>query len=391
MVPPRYGSGLVGGAENLVGALARKADAAGMDIEIATTCAASTSTWANELPAGESVEHGLCVRRFEVSARDAARHGQLASILANGGRLSTFEETDLMATSVWSEDLQAFIDREGPGYDAIVFAPYLFGTTFWGAQAWPGKTAIIPCLHDEPYAYLPSVQAVLRSSAVLMFNAGGEERLARRLLGDDITGRVVGMGFDPPARAPEPGFSERYGLGKYVLYAGRLEEGKRVDVAAEYFAAFARRHDPALKMVMIGAGSWRPPPEVADNVVVLGFLSADEKRAAMAEAVALVNPSELESFSIVILEAWLEQTPVLVAAGSEVMADHCADSGGGLTFSDEQSFHRAMLALLESKTARDDLGDRGRAYVEQRYGWAAVLDRFEAALACVSSSPAARH
>ena len=36
-------------------------------------------------------------------------------------------------------------------------------------------------------------------------------------------------------------FAERHGLGKYFLYAGRLEEGKRVHVAARYVADFARR------------------------------------------------------------------------------------------------------------------------------------------------------
>lgn len=383
MVPPRYGSELVGGAENLMGALARHASGAGMDVEVATTCASDNETWANRLTPGETVEDGIPVHRFAVSPRDAGRHAHLAGELVRRGALPPLDEADFLATSVWSEDLQRFIDREGPDYDAILFAPYLFGTTYWGAQAWPERTAVIPCLHDEPYAYLPSMQAVLKSAGVLLFNAPGEERLARRLLGD-VRGAVVGMGFDPPAEPAAPGFAERHGLGRYVLYAGRLEQGKRVHVAAEYFADFARRHDPTLKLVMIGNGSWRPPEDAAGFVEVIGFVSPDDKRAAMAEAVALVNPSELESFSIVLLESWLEGTPALVAAGSEVMADHCKDAGGGLTFSDQRSFDEALERMLFSDEERRTMGQSGLAYVRDRYAWPQVINRLEAALSQLS-------
>ena len=383
MVPPRYGSELVGGAENLMGALARHAAAAGMDVEVATTCAADTATWANRLPAGETLEGGLVVRRFPVTPRDARRHGQLATQLAHGAGLSALDEADLLATSVWSEELQRFIDRHGRDFDAILFTPYLFGTTFWGAQSWPERTAIIPCLHDEPYAHLKCVQEVLRAVPLLLYNARGEQRLAQRLLGS-TGGVVVGMGFDTPAAPAVPGFARRHGLGEYVLYAGRLEEGKRVDVAARYVADFARRHDSNIKLAVIGSGPWEPAPEIADSVEMLGFVSADEKRSAMAEAVALVNPSELESFSIVLLEAWLEGTPAIVAAGSEVMADHCSDSGGGFTFRDQPDFDRALLTLLDSPGDRVAMGERGREYVESRYSWSKVMSRFEQALSAFS-------
>ena len=380
MVPPRYGSQLVGGAENLVGALAQKAAHAGMEVEVATTCAADNETWANLLPPGESAEDGIRVHRFPVAPRDERRHAQLAGELTRRGTLSVLNEIDFMATSVWSEGLQRFIDREGQDFDAVVLAPYLVGTTFWGAQAWPNRTAIIPCLHDEPTAHLPSVQAVLRSAATLLFNTAGEERLAGRLLGP-VRGTVVGMGFDPPLVPADTTFAKRHGLERYVLYAGRLEHGKRVHIAAQYVADFAKRHDPSLRLVVIGNGSWQPPADLADFVCLTGFVDHEEKRAAMAGAIALVNPSERESFSIVLLESWLEGTPVIVAAGSEVMADHCDESGGGLTFSDGASFATALAVYMNDEEARRNAGERGRAYVMDRYEWDGVLTRFRTALA----------
>lgn len=379
MVPPRHGSDLVGGAENHLAALAHHARDDGWSVEVATTCAMDNERWANVLPEGETIEDGLRVHRFAVSPRDELRHRDLARHLAVHGSLNALDEVELMATSVWSEGLQQFIDQEGPGYDAIVFAPYLLGTTFWGAQSWPERTAIMPCLHDEPYAYLPSVQRVLRSVRTLMFNAPGEERLIRRLLGP-VRGSIVGMGFDAPDEPADAGFAARHGLGRYVIYVGRLEEGKRVHVAAERVADFARRHDADLRLVLIGRGSWRPSEEVAPYVKLLGFLPEDEKRAALAGATALVNPSELESLSIVLLESWLEGTPAIVAAGSEVMADHCAISGGGFTFTGQADFDVALLRLLGEPGVRADMGRRGRYYVQTEYSWAPVMERMEETL-----------
>lgn len=385
MVPPRYGSDLVGGAENLVGALARRAHAAGWHVDIATTCAVDNERWANTRPPGETVEDGLVVRRFPVSPRDERRHHELAGRLNEQGTLSALDEVDLLSTSVWSEDLQQFIDTEAPGYHAVVFAPYLLGTTFWGAQSWPERTAIIPCLHDEPQAHLPSVQRVLRGASTLLFNAPGEERLARRLLGH-TGGAIVGMGFDTPTGAADATFATRHGLDRYVVYMGRLEEGKRVHIAAQYVADFARRYDDRLRLVVVGRGSWQPSEEVAPYVTRVGFLPEDEKRAALAGAVALVNPSELESLSIVLLEGWLEGTPAIVAAGSEVMRDHCTTSRGGFTFTSQAEFDRALSQLLGDGSLRAEMGARGRDYVHAEYAWTPVLGRLERALAPMARS-----
>lgn len=363
-----------------MGALARESARRGMHVEVATTCAASNETWRNELPEGTSHEDGLTVHRFAVTPRDDFRHAQLMNRLTTAGALSALDEADLMATSVWSEGLQRFIDREGERYDAIVFTPYLFGTTFWGAQSWPERTFVIPCLHDEPHAHLPSVQRMLGSVRGLLFNAPGEQRLAERLLGR-VNGAVVGMGFDPPGTAADGTFGARHGLARYLVYAGRLEQGKRVHVAAAYVADAAKRYAADLRLVLIGAGSWEPGPDTSEYVVNLGFVSEDEKRAALAGAVGLVNPSAMESLSIVLLESWLEGRPALVAAESEVMADHCAASGGGLTFADQASFDAGLQELLADDDAATQRGLNGQAYVLSSYGWDSVMARFEAAIA----------
>lgn len=375
MVVPRFGPAVVGGAETLVRGLALHARGPDDVVEVATTCADDHRRWANVLPAGEHHDEGVLVRRFPVSPREERRHARLHARLLAGGRLSYLEEQELLATSVWSRQLDAFIDREGAGYDLIVCAPYLFGVAFWAAQVHPERTALILCLHDEPYAYLDAVGAMVAGVRGCVFNSPGEERLARRLF-RVRAGGVVGAGISPPEGPAPTGFAAAHRLGRFVLYAGRIEEGKRVHVAAAHMARYRRERRSDVVLAMIGAGTWRPPARHADAVRLVGFVGEDEKRAAYAAAAALVNPSELESLSLVLLEAWREGTPALVAAGSEVMRDHCARSGGGLVFDDYEQFAAGLDRILGDREEARAMGAAGRDYVAREYGWPAVRERF---------------
>jgi glycosyltransferase involved in cell wall biosynthesis len=384
-VPPRFAPDLAGGAENLIRGLALSCRDAGCHVEVATTCATDNERWLNALPVGTSVDEGIEVHRFAVDRRNVHRHRRLVQRLEREGTLDALDAADLLGTSVWSSTLQRFIDQRGPDFDAIVFAPYLFGTTFWGAQSWPERTIVIPCLHDEPMAYLPPVRNVLRSAAALALNSRGEQALAERILGP-VRGGIVGLGFTAPDGPAPSGFAERHGLGRYFLYAGRIEQGKRVDVAARHVAALARRTDPSLRLAVIGRGSWRPTPDVAPFVRMIGFVDDDEKRSAMAGAVALVNPSEAESLSIVLLEAWLEETPALVATGSEVMVDHCTRSGGGVAFGTEEEFVEAARGIIGNPDKAHAMGRRGHDYVLSEYSRGEVTRRFLRMIAGLGAS-----
>ena len=379
-VPPRYGPGVVGGAERLIRGLATSARDAGCHVEVATTCAVDNETWANALPSGTVDDDGIKVHRFPVSPRDGHRHQHLLGRLLRGEMLSELDAADLMATSIWSAGLQGFVDAHGADVDAIVFAPYLFGTTFWGAQSWPEKTIVVPCLHDEPQAYLPAVQRVLQGVARLAFNSPVEQRLANKALGA-VRGAVVGLGFDEPSAPPPPTDLP----GRYFVYAGRIEEGKRVHVAAANVAALAAETGENVRLIIIGSGSWRPPDGMRPHVEVRGFVTDDEKRAIMSGAIGLVNPSELESLSIVLMESWLEGRPALVAHGSEVMRDHCVESGGGFTFEDQADFINRARLLLNDPDAAARMGRAGHDYVLRTYGRAEVTRRFLALVDEVTS------
>jgi glycosyltransferase involved in cell wall biosynthesis len=377
-VVPRFGPEIVGGAEMLARGLLARALPDDWTADVATSCAVNHETWENVLPAGEFPEDGLLVRRFPVGSRDATRYDELhAAVLS--GEVTYSDEVEWLANSVWSPELMEFLERKADSYDLVIFSPYLFGTTVWGAQVAPSLSALMPCLHDEPYARLETVKAVMESVRGCLFNSPAEETLARRLY-SVRAGQFVGMGYDEPLGPPTVEFAQPRGLESFVVYAGRIEEGKRVQVAVEYAVRYAAERQNAPKLVLIGSGSYQVPEEADGVVVHAGFVTEEEKRAAYSEAVVLVNPSHMESLSLVLMEAWLEETPSLVADGSPVLREHRDRSGGGFVFDSYESYRDALDRLRDDPKLGAEMGEAGRRYVLEEYGWPVVRQRFRKAL-----------
>jgi glycosyltransferase involved in cell wall biosynthesis len=377
-VVPRFGEAVVGGAETLVRALATHATPDSWRAEVATTCAVDHETWENVLPTGTTTEAGIAVHRFPVGARNPSRYEQLHPLILNG-TARYGEQVEWLAQSVWSPDLDVFLDEHGPEYDLVLLSPYLFGVTVWGVFVHPERSALVPCLHDEGYARLEPIRQAFETARGCIFNTGAEARLAANLYNLRAAAEV-GMGFDPPAAPPRAKFAEARGLGDFVLYAGRLELGKRVDVAAEYAVQYAAERSDAPRLVLAGRGSYRAPEWARDVVFEAGALEGEERRAVRAEALALVVPSVLESLSIVLLETWLERTPALVAGDSPVLKEHCQASGGGFTFDTYEEYRDGLDRLREDPALRSRMGETGRTYVAEKYNWPAVRERFASAV-----------
>ena len=77
--------------------------------------------------------------------------------------------------------------------------------------------------------------------------------------------------------------------------------------------------------------------------------------------------SHLESFSIVVMESWLLEVPVLVNSESEILRAHCNRSNAGLYYSDQDSFSATMDYLLANPDKRVKMGVNGKHYVEKNY------------------------
>lgn len=381
-VVPRYGTGVVGGAETLARGLAERLVLEGADASVFTTCADNHFTWENVLPEGAGRDGGVSVRRFRTNPRRVDLFHSIQGRIAEGFSVPIEDQMTWLAEGVNSDGLLDALAREIDRFDAVFLLPYLFGTTFWAARVAGRKSILVPCLHDEPYARLPVFRLLFESVGGFVFNAEAEKRLAERLFG--LGGRpsgVAGLGFDPEP----PGNGERFrrdrGLGEdYLLYFGRKEEGKGVLVLVDWFMKARRRGCLKGTLVLAGDGKAALPADARGLVLDLGFLAPEEKRDAVAGARTVCQLSRNESFSIVLMESWLQGTPVIVHAGCPVTREHCESSGGGLWAANAAEFAEAAARIGRDRDLRAAMGRAGRAYVLSNYGWDAVMGRVSGVL-----------
>ncbi|HEX2500795.1 MAG TPA: glycosyltransferase family 4 protein [Methylomirabilota bacterium] len=382
-VAPWYGRDIAGGAEAECRATARALQGRGVPVEILTTCARDhASPWTDHHPDGVTEEDGLVVRRFKVRPRDPERYGRLQWRLDLGGVLTSFEEEDFVRESVNSNDLYAYLAAERDRY-WYAFIPYCFGTTWEGALVAPERSLLIPCLHDEPFARLKWTRRVLRVVRAACFHVPAERELAESLAGPDPERfRLVGEGVDPPPTGDGERFRRTYRvLDPFVLYAGRKAAEKNTPLLVEYFARYKLTHPRSrLKLVLVGPGGVRIPGRLSADILDLGFVSAQDKADAYAATLALCQPSLLESFSLVMMEAWLARAPALVHGRCRVTRDHCLASNGGLYFEDYFEFVEALEVLARDDALRRRMGEAGRAYVLAHYTWDRVTDNYLAVL-----------
>ncbi|MBI2437768.1 MAG: glycosyltransferase family 4 protein [Lentisphaerae bacterium] len=382
-VCPRFAEGAtVGGVETLLKAQAQRAAAAGNRVTFLATCAQNHFTWANELPPGQRRIDGLDVIFFPVDAdRDIATFLRVQAAISRKSSVTAADELLWLKNSVNSRALCNYLRAHGAEFDWIIMGPYLFGLTFFCSQVLPAKTLLVPCLHDEGFAYTRAMREMFRSVAGCLFNTASECALARSLY--DLKPEacaVVGMGLEP-FEASSDAFARKHSLtAPYVIYAGRREEGKATPLLLDYMTLFRRRTRKDIKLVLAGSGEFTPPSELRPHLLDAGFLAEEEKHEALAGAVAFCHPSVNESFGIVILESWLARAPVLVSARCAVNLDHCRKSNGGLWFGVYPEFEEVLLALLQQESLRRALGEAGRAYVLREYAWDTIAQKFQDAL-----------
>lgn len=382
-ITPRYLPRSAGGAEVHCQLLAERVAGLGHTVEVLTTCAKDHFTWDNFFPAGEEKIRGVTVRRFPVNDdRNRDRFHEIQNRISQRQPVTPEEEMQWIEGSVVSRDLETFLKQNHSRYDFLIFIPYLFGTTFSGARLFPEKTLLIPCLHDEPFAYLRIFKELFSSVRGLMFNTRPEMELAQRLYGlseDKCT--LVSLGFEKEKSVSSELFRKKFGVkDPYILFAGRREKGKNVPLLVEYFRAYKRHNQNSLKLVLIGSGQVELLPEDKGNIFDFGYVGEEEKLSATAGALAFCQPSVNESLSIVVLQSWLHQVPALVHGVCEVTRDHCDQSNGGLYFRDYYEFEECLNYFLAHPVESKQMGKNGCAYVEKFFNWDVVLKRFETAL-----------
>ena len=375
-VVQRYGADITGGSETLARAVAERL-APEMPVTVLTTCARDYVTWRNELPAGEERRNGVDVVRFPVEEeRDLPAFNRLSEPLYVRPHSAADELAWLRRQGPYAPRLVEAVEKRKGEFDAIVFFTYLYHPTYCGLLAAPERSVLVPTAHDEPPLRFKIYDALFAAARAFAFCSGPEMELVRSRFG--LGGRpasVAGIGVEIADVADVEGFRIRHDVsGPYVLYAGRIDAGKGCLEMVAFYDRYRRDHAGAAELLLIGRLAMEAPR--VPGVRYIGYVSEEEKRAALAGARAVVCPSPFESLSIVLLEGLALGTPALASARSPVLKDHCLRSQGGLFYSSAAEFSEALDLLVREPSLRQALGENGRRYVRENYRWEAVLARY---------------
>jgi glycosyltransferase involved in cell wall biosynthesis len=388
IVVQRWAPDMVGGSEALAWQYAELLSE-DFEVDLLTSTALDYVTWANALPEGAERVGNVTVHRFATAFTRGeyffTLDRKLRADFSNGAiaeralpRWTTALQEELIKVQgPWCPGLLAHLDAHAGEYKAVVLTTYLYPTSYFVSCRFDSRKLLMaPTLHDEPAAHLPVYQRYRDRIARFLWLTNAERDLATRLWGVE-QGEVIGMTLDAATATPE---SMPY---PYLLYCGRIDALKGVDQLLAWFALYrAARPGSNLRLVLTGKDTLglRKMP----NVEFLGFVSEERKLALMAGALAFVQPSRYESFSIVALEAMAQGTPIVVNGQCGPLVEHVVASSSGSAYRDRGEFDAAIDARAAATPAqREQEAQRARAYVSNRYRREQVRKRLAAEIEAV--------
>ena len=369
----RYGKEVNGGAETLCRDLAERLTDR-YDIEVLTTKAIDYMTWRDEYVTDEEVINNVKVRRFSV---DRTRHRKAFNVInrvfKEGLLLGFMENRWLIEQGPVSKKLISFLEKHKDEYYAFVFMTYLYYPTVHGVLVAPEKSVVLPLAHDEPFLRMKIFDPVFTTPKAFLFETEEERDLVwKKFDSKHIPYKLGGAGVEVPDKVNGDDFKKKFGLDNYIIYAGRIDDGKNCPELFEFFIKHKETHNDDLKLVLIGKTVIDIPSH--PDIIPLGFVSEQDKFDGMAGAKLLVLPSKFESLSIVVLEAFSLGKPVLVNGECEVLKGHCDKSGGGFYYKDYEEFETGLTKLISNPELCDEMGEKGRRYVDERFNWKVICD-----------------
>jgi glycosyltransferase involved in cell wall biosynthesis len=229
----------------------------------------------------------------------------------------------------------------------VAVTPYLFWPAVHGAPRLGRRVIFHSAAHDEPELHLPIMREVFQSVGGFAFNSFAEQALVERtfpiahLPASVIGATVVSRSGDPESARAVLGLAPGE---PFVLCVGRVERAKGSHVLADLWRLYRRRRPGAPRLVLMGPVN--EGLEGDGDVVVAGRHSEEVKWGALEACEFAITPSAWESFSLVVLEAWLAGAAIVVNRRCAATLEHCVRSGGGLSFLDYADFEVVADRLL---------------------------------------------
>jgi glycosyltransferase involved in cell wall biosynthesis len=197
---------------------------------------------------------------------------------------------------------------------------------------------------------------------------------------------VTGAGVHPASASEANGeaFRHKFGLAadrSILAFVGHKTPDKGaihfLEAACEIAACRAD-----VTFVMVGARTqafaefYRSLPAAVQERVLDVYLEEAEKHNLLAASTALVLPSSVDGFGIVLLEAWLHGKPVIgaLAGGISAVVEH-ERTGLLVPYGDVEALVKTMCWLLDHPDRAAEMGEAGRRHTLDQWTWDRVYER----------------
>jgi glycosyltransferase involved in cell wall biosynthesis len=389
IIVQRYGIDVNGGAEfhcrRLAENLITESDVS--EITVLTSCARDHFNWNNYFERGESELNNIKVIRFPVLFHRLTLIQKITGVLIRWFKIKFIEKLWFISQGPFVPDLLKYIKTHKDEYDIFIFFTYLYYPTVFGLPLVKDKAILIPTAHDEPPIYFNHYKKFFKTPKAIAYNTLEEAQLVQSLFNNqNVISDVIGCGIDFPIDTPTK--DEHKPDDDYILYLGRIEKKKNLSELFKGFFRFKVQHKDStffdnlgrefkgqnLKLFLAGRNNI-PIPNHSD-IISLGFVSEKQKDALMQNALALIMPSKRESLSLVILEAWARETPVIVHQHCKVTNGQNNRAKGGLPYSNAINFSETLSEILADYKKRIELANNGKKYVIENYSWGIITTKF---------------
>ena len=378
-VNQRYGEEVLGGSETYTRKMAEAlAEEGTFDVDVLTSKAIDFVTWEDYYEKDVEVKNGVTVRRFSIKSKRNRLVQRSSQILMHNFGLHPreLEERRLIARGPYLPSLIEYIKENKDNYDAFVFVTYMYFPAYFGAKEVYEKAFFVPTAHDEEPIYMNIFFDLFTKVKGIVYLTEEEKKFVNgHFQNEEVPSIVNGMGIDIPKDDKSEELRTDKNLPvKYIIYCGRIEENKGCKMLVDFIQKYNEEETEKIGLVLTGKGNMRIPED--ENIKYLGFVSEEDKFAAMKGAKAICLPSEFESFSITLLEGMGCGKPALVNKKSEVLNSHIENSHGGFAFENYDEFKESLKKILDENTNKE-LGEKAAEYVNEKYSTEAVIKEFK--------------
>lgn len=396
-----YGDEVNGGAEKHCKMLAEQASNL-YDVEVLTSTTNDYKTFTPFYPEGITHLNGVAVRRFNSKPFDRVAFDQtykksrwgrkirrllyrtgllkyIASIFPSWNIDLAKELKTLKLNGLYAPDLVDFLVTNEQDYQAIFLLSYPCPNFYFINKRIPHRCILIPTAHDEGDFFRSYLSHIFTTVRHIAFNTEMERVLCYRIFGNKMApSSILAVGTELSEASSYTHIQEKYKLPEqYILYFGRIAKEKIGDLI-DWFLEYKATSNDTVKLVLTG-GIFMEKRDHPD-IIYTGFVSEPEKTALIEYAQLVINPSDRESLSLLLLETMQLGQLSLVNGKSDVLKQHCIDSDFAAQYYISKSdFIHKLSRMLASDRLDEKEQQRQKAirYVAKNYSWDKVMERLK--------------